>query len=398
MIPRQTTSVFRILYMKIVFISSLLPTGHYSENLLKALQHNTDLDIITYTDRNRENTSVKNCGTIIPVWRKNVFFIVDILRQIRKDKPDIVHLQHEFTMYGGILTALLVPILVLILRLQGYKVVTTLHAVVARDQIDDTFIDTFMIHRKVYMRPIVFKLIFAYIYTIVGRYSHILICHTNILRQHLIADYGVPEEKAIAIPPVIPPKKILQVPTEPYFLYFGYMVRRKGIEYVLRGLQSVVKQYPKFKLVMAGGTIPGQEQAFAELKKQIHDLRLEKNVEIKGFIEHESILDELYAKAYAVVIPARLSIAASGPLYHARGYNKCILASDIGNFKEEVQHMKDGILVDNNRWAEALTEIIENTQLVKTLEQRSAQKAHQHSPQNIGKEYSHCYNNLYLNA
>ena len=381
--------------MKIVFISSLLPTGHYTENLLKALHNHTKNQYITYTDRDTNNLGVKGCGIIKPVWRKNIFFWIDILKQLRIDKPDIVHLQHELTMYGSIVTALLFPLLVFILRLLGYRVITTLHAVVAKEQITDEFISNFMMNKPFYITPWTLCLVFSYIYTTVGKYSHICICHTHRLAQFLHKDYGVKKDKIITIPPVIPVHTILDDKKEKCFLYFGYMVRRKGIEYILRAFQKLIQTYPEYKLILAGGVIQGQEHAFEELKTLVYSMGIDQAVIFKGFIPEETYLDELYAKAYAVVIPARLSIAASGPLYHARGYHKCILASDIGNFREEITNMENGILVDNEHWYEMMRKTIKQPDLVKKLENGAKKIAFQNGGEHIAKQYDRLYTHLH---
>ncbi|CAN5191663.1 hypothetical protein BH09PAT2_BH09PAT2_01560 [soil metagenome] len=382
--------------MRIVMISTILPHGHYTENLLRGLDTINDLQLTIYTPQPEKSDLLPPRIIQKNIWRKNIFFILDILKQLPKDKPDIVHLQHEFTMYGGVVTALLFPILVILLRLQGYRVVTTLHAVVGKNQITKEFVNSFMINPPVYITPLTFSLVFTYIYTIIAKFSHTLICHTHILKDYLIEDYGAAQKKVLAIPPVVPEKHILKLPTESYFFYYGYMVRRKGIENVLLGLAQVIKKYPQYKLVMAGGIIPGQEKAFEELKEKIEEIKIEKNVIIKGFIEKESTLAELYAKAYAVVIPARLSIAASGPLYHARGYHKCVLASNIGNFTEEIQNGQNGILVDNDHWAEAMTETIEHPELVKKVAQASAARAEEYSQKNIAQKYFKMYKKIQI--
>lgn len=380
--------------MKIVFISSLLPTGHYTENLLKALHKHTDLEIITYTDRDKKNKDIKGCGTIIPVWRKNMWYIVDIMQQLPKDKPDIVHVQHELTMFGGIITAVLFPILIMVLRLSGYRVVTTIHAVIAKKQVTNEFISNFMMHKPFYIIPFTLRMVFSYIFTMVGNYSHLSICHTQRLANILVTDYGIDAEKVITIAPVIPEHTIIPGPHKPYFLYFGYMVRRKGLELLLDGLRECIKKYPEYRLILAGGVIPGQEHAFEELKQKIAELGLRKHVQIRGFIADERELDELYAKAYAVLIPARLSIAASGPLYHAQGYHKCILASDIGNFKEQIHHGHDGLLVPNDSWGVSLIHLIEHPEIVQKLEKGARLRSQHQGGAALATLYQKCYNTI----
>lgn len=380
-----------MVHMKIAMVSTIEPYGHYTENLCKGLSSQPELTILLYIPRNEHAPALPKTILQKQCWSKGIGFMKDILLQVWKDRPDIVHLQHEFTMYGNVITALLFPVLVVLLRLMGARVITTLHAVVASYEINNEFIECFFIKKPWYINPFVCKLVFMYIYTITSAASNNIICHTELMRQHLIEEYAVLKNNVYTIAPIIPTHTIVPGKKEQYFLYFGYMVRRKGIEQVLHGFAKIIKKYPGFTLILAGGTIPGQESAVDELKAEIKKLHLEKQVHIKGFVSTEAELDKLYAKAYAVVIPARISIAASGPLYHARGYHKCVLASDIGNFTEEIEHMKNGILVSQNDWDTIMIKTIEHPKIVRQIEIGTHQIAKDHDGRTIGNIYSQLY-------
>lgn len=383
-----------MVHMKIAMVSTIEPHGHYTENLCKALATEKSLHITLYTPIGEHSVHLPRTITQKAVWRKGWWFALDILKAVRHDKPDIVHLQHEFTMYGGVVTALLFPLLVILLRINGYPVITTLHAVVAKKQIDTQFIHNFLIRQPLYIRPGSMKVVFTYIYTTIGRYTSACVCHTKLLAQTLIDDYYAAPHRVYAIAPVVPHHTLLDIPKKPYFFYYGYMVRRKGLEYIFEAMQKLIQIHPSYQLVLAGGQIPGQEAAYEELLEKIKELGIQDHVEIKGFIETEQELDTLYAEAYAVLIPARLSIAASGPLYHARGYHKCIAASRIGNFIEEVQHNTNGILVENDKWYDALVYMVEHPEIVAQLANGSAAVAEKHSGHHIADKYTKLYNHF----
>ena len=149
--------------MKMVFVSGMLPSGHYSQYITNALNKQENVDLSVYTDKNTQNLEIKNCGTIKLVWSKSLRYIFEIVKEVKKDNPDIIHLQHELNMYGGIVTAALFPILIISLRLLGYSVVTTVHAAVYKNQIDKSFIKLF--HQdSPFVKPFAMKLFFYYIY------------------------------------------------------------------------------------------------------------------------------------------------------------------------------------------------------------------------------------------
>ncbi len=171
------------------------------------------------------------------------------------------------------------------------------------------------------------------------------------------------------------------------------MVRRKGLEYVIDGFTKFVKHHSQFSLILAGGTIKGQEQSFKEIKTYIKRKKMDRYIKIKGFLD-ENKQDELYQKAYAVVIPAKVSMGSSGPLYHAQSYGKCILTSNIGHFKEDIVQMKDGILVDNDQWSEIFSFVVEHPEIVNEIENNVIIKSQKKGIGNISKKYLSVYQTL----
>src|SRR6185437_11177185 len=94
----------------------------------------------------------KNLPKVQHIWRYGWKYFFDILAYVHKIKPDVVHLQHEFKTYGGLITALLFPILLFVLRLQGYPVVVTTHGVVSPKQVDFEFLDNFNVKPNTFMK------------------------------------------------------------------------------------------------------------------------------------------------------------------------------------------------------------------------------------------------------
>lgn len=366
--------------MKVVFISGMLPSGHYSQYLTYGLVTQEDIDLIIYTDKDQKNLEIKDCGNIKLVWSKSIKYIYEIIREILGDKPDIIHIQHEINMFGSVGTALIFPLLIFSLRILGYKVITTVHGVVGRKQVNNDFIDLFL-KQSLWISPFFVKIFFFYLFWTIPFFSNTVIVHTKILKKILISDYWASRNKIDVIPTAIPQKNITRATKKKYFIYFGYMVRRKGLSYVLEGFKKFIDSNPdtEYKLVMAGGVIKGQEQAFDDIKQEIKKNNLTDRVKILGFIE-EKDLDELYGNAYAVVIPAKISVAASGPLYHAVSYGKCVIVSKVGNFLEEIEHLTSGILTENEKWHESLKFAIENPDIVEQIERNNELKSKVRTP------------------
>lgn len=378
--------------MKVAFVSSMLPSGHFSQYITSGLAKVKGVELLIYTDQDEKNLSIKGCGTIKTVWTKSPQYIFQIVKQLLKDRPDVVHIQQELNMYGGILTVLLFPLLLFMIRLMGIKVVTTIHASVFKVQIDDEFVRTFHKNPKV-IKPQFLIWLFQYLFLTCSLISNEIIVHSALSKKILVQDYWVDGKKVQMIKTAIPTKQTDNTNKKNYFFYFGYMVRRKGLEFLLRGFARFIRKHPDtgFKLVLAGGTIKGQESALDEVKQLIKALDLRNTVEIKGYIE-EKQQDKLYQHAYAVVIPAIFSMGSSGPLYHAFSYAKCVIATKMGHFLYDIQEKKTGLLTSNDKWAEALEFAVKHPNLISKIEEQVEKEKADRTPYSTALKYLKVYN------
>lgn len=375
-------------------VTTLLPETNYSWYLCLALAKKIGPDFSVYTDKNEKNRALKNCGRVKLIWDKNFKFIFQIILIARKAKPAVIHLQHEINMYGGLVTTILFPWLLFFLKIRKIKIVTTLHAVVPLEIIDKKFIRSFRGETKI--SPWMLKLFFIYLNRFINFFSDIIIVHTNLLENVLSVDYGISEEKIKVLPHGVPGVALTEKMKGDYFLYFGYIVKRKGLENVICGYAEFIKEneeYANFKLVLAGGTINGQEFAKEDILELIEKLGISGSVEFTGFVNDDRI-KELFERAYAVVIPAVISISASGPLAQAFAYGKCVIASRIGNFCEEIDNGEDGILVDNDDWKAAFSKVLLDQDLVKKIESNIKKKATIRNWDNVAKRHFEIYNEL----
>lgn len=372
----------------------MLPSGHYSQYITSGLCLQREIDLVVYADMDRKNLRLKHCGKIKRVWSKSLKFVSEIIREVDKDKPDIIHIQHEINMFGSLATALVFPWLIFLLRMKRYKIVVTVHAAVYKKQIDKNFIKLF---HKEGVRPVFLRMFFSFLYKFISMFSNAIIVHTNLTKKILTTDYGVSKKKVNVVPAAIPQKldiaekKKIKSPY-PYFFYFGYMVRRKGLGFALEGFRKFIARNPKskFKFVLAGGVIKGQEKALDEIKEMIAKNQFEDRILLKGFIE-ESEQDGLYANAYAVVIPAIISLGSSGPLYHAESYGKCVIATKVDHFLEDIDDKKTGILIQNDKWDLAFQSAVENPALVRRIEKNVAVKTKSRSPLATAGKYVKIY-------
>lgn len=325
------------------------------------------------------------------MWSKNPSYLFQIAQTIKQDDPDVVHLQYEVNMFGGVLTALMFPWLILTLRIQGFNTVVTIHSIVAREAVDKKFVSFFKSYFSI-VTPAMMKVFYCYSNMFISTFSDRIVVHTSTIKHILCREYRVPESKVNVIPIGIPPRDASKTEKENYFFYFGYIARRKGLEHVVRGFKKFIDNNPKpeYRLLLAGGVIRGQEDAFKEIQSLILTLGLEGRVILMGFVEEED-LQELYAESLAVVIPAIVSMGSSGPLFHAISYGKCVIASDEGYLREDIRQMTDGFLVDNDKWEDAFQFVIDNPGTVSKIEENVARKATERSSQTIAQKHVAVY-------
>lgn len=386
---------------KIAMVSTILPETHYSQYLTQSLSSQIPSQLFVFTDTNYENLKVKKSGKIILTWDKNAFYPLQILIKSLQHKPTIVHFQHELNMFGGYFTSVIFPVAIVLLKIFGIKIVTTVHAVVSKKDINNTFIHLFFNKPPILIRPRIVTIFFTYLYSLICLLSNKIIVHTETLKEILIKDYHVSNEKIIVIPHGVPAisnnrLSIRKKSNEKYLLYFGYISKRKGIDELLKGFASYIhKNYKSnLKLKLAGGVIKGQEFARVEIEEIITKLKIQDNVEIIGFVSQVE-LSELFKNSLAVVIPAKISIAASGPLAQAMAYGKPILISDLPNIRAEFKGNNEVLLVQKKEWCKNINEIVTNHRLQRQLSTNIKKKAESRSWNNVAKMHINLYKSIH---
>jgi len=110
---------------------------------------------------------------------------------------------------------------------------------------------------------------------------------------------------------------------EKYLLFAGRITEEKGIDYLIKAFQEIKSD---FQLVIAGEAVYA-ERYLNYLKNIAKD-----NTIFLGPVE-ASALGALYDKAYLVVFPSEIE-GLSLALLEAASFGKCIVASDIAEFRE----------------------------------------------------------------
>lgn len=245
---------------------------------------------------------------------------------------DIVSLQHEYGIFGGPAGSHVVRLL----RNLRMPIVTTLHTVLKEPNHDQ---------RRVLDQ-------------IIDLSARVMVM-TERARDFLKEIHGVPDAKidlvAHGIPdmPFVDPafyKDQFGVEGKYVALTFGLLAPNKGIEYMLRAMPAILREFPNFVYIVLGATHPNLireqgERYRISLERLATTLGIKSNVSFYNrFVEIDELIEflgvaDIYVTPY--LNPAQIT---SGTLAYAFGCGKCVVSTPYWH-AEELLADDRGVLV-----------------------------------------------------
>ncbi|HET7769767.1 MAG TPA: glycosyltransferase family 4 protein [Chloroflexota bacterium] len=201
------------------------------------------------------------------------------------------------------------------------------------------------------------------------RYQHpaaVVVANSEWTRRRLAADgieaaewvwTGVPERPAR--PPLAPP---------PTIAYAGRLVRKKGVDVLVRAMPLVVAARPEARLIVAGD---GPERP--ALERLIADRALEPHVRLVGH-RPRAELEALLGGAWVQAIPSRWEDPFPNAAAEAMMRGTAVVASAWGGVTEIVREGETGLLVppgDSEALAGALLRLLHDRDLAERMGARS---------------------------
>ena len=346
--------------------------------------------------KQRNNLEVEYAWT-----NKDPLYPLKLLKAIVRDHVKIVHIQHEYWLYGRGVKAVLLPVFLILLRLIGKTVIITLHGLLVLTQLDKDFKK----FHEFNIPPCLLKT-FPIIYVrVLSMLSNMIIVHLNVMKEILKQQYGINAEKIHVIP-----HGILSMGTnsslndinreeKAVFTTFGSIRPDKGIENILKAFSKLTKIYDNVELIIAGQYDPSMSPEASGylnvIQNAIRKLNLEKHVMLKLNLPYEEVYS-IYQKSYAIILNYldKSVIAASGPLALAFAFTKPVIASKIPRFLEYRNFM---LLVDPeniDELAKCMRELIEIKNLYSSLTRKLEALRSTYSWQNVAKEHLNMYAKL----
>jgi glycosyltransferase involved in cell wall biosynthesis len=165
--------------------------AEYTASLVRCL----DTPITVLAQKQAASTSL-GLAMVARVWKPNLGLPLQVKGALAGIKPEIVHVQHEFNLYGGLLQGTLLTVLLKWIRSRGTRTVTTVHGVVAPEDVTPPFLVRNGLPRYANAVRSAFRLS----YRAIDASSDLLVVHHEHFRDVLVHAYGVRAEKVIIIP------------------------------------------------------------------------------------------------------------------------------------------------------------------------------------------------------
>jgi glycosyltransferase involved in cell wall biosynthesis len=374
--------------MKIAYILPISWGGipHYAAELANSVSKYAEVTVLKPKDSNdglfSKNIEVINAFKPLDFLRKNTtkmfslrnainFFSFKNIKLIDAIQPDIVHFP-ELYLHSSIFA--------FIHRIdKKYPIVSTLHTV---------------FEPRLYLSSTETK---NFTYGLIGSInefikhlvkSDALIVHTQKNRDTLIKR-GYNPKKIFVIPHGVYNffKKYDENGTEEEencILFFGYIVKAKGVEYLIRAVPIISKKFPNVKVIIAGeGILP-----------QIPD---KSNFEIyNNFIPNEMV-PKLFNRAKIVVLPYLYVDGHSGVLTIAFSFGKPVVVTNIDGLTDLVKNEREGLVVpprNPEMLANAIIRILEDEEMRKKMSRNALKIAEELSWDNIARKHIQLYEGL----
>lgn len=396
--------------MKVGMVSVYPPPGSkhaklggvasYTKNLALFLLNNCEITVFANRMLDTESQYYDENVMIYRCWSKSVLYPFKIFKKLLNNEIDITHVHHEMYLYGGLVSAIVFPLMLFFIRLLRKPVVVTLHGVVPLSEVDGRFLRENWIKGS----PLIMKVGLILLVKAITFLSTSIIVHEEKFKKVLGSEYGCPTHKIYVIHHGIEERKDLINKNEAkeklnlygktVILFFGYITGYKNVELLIESANFLRKL--DWVIIIAGGSHP-RLSSDPNYRRYLSDLR-EKAMVIskdrilfRGFIAEEEI--HLYFSAADVVVfPYKIAMSSSGPMNVAFSYKKPFLISNSFN---QIIKIKELIFdEDPQELAIKIQTFFQNKDIryktLKYFEQLCAER----SLSSVARETIHLYENM----
>lgn len=313
--------------------SSEIGGAYYTRTLAAKLQRaGTNVEIWSKLGAGE---AAQSEARVLPTWRPGWFAWADIVKAVRKRRPDVLHIQHSMFVLGpGAAGEFSMLLLLAILSLMRTRVVVTVHDIPELDQVTPQYV---RMHGYKFPAPIVvagLRVLFAAI----AICAQAIVVHQEEFAATLTRDFHVAAAKIFVIPHVSAQiaaasggaaRSALGLgENERVILFFGFATRYKGIELLLAAMREAAAR-SRLKLLLGAGEHPKVAHTadyaayYAGLRRVAASIP---GVDFVGFLP-DAKLDGYIEAADVAVFPYVEVQSMSGPLTICAAHRKPLLVS-----------------------------------------------------------------------
>ncbi|HEY1681864.1 MAG TPA: glycosyltransferase [Candidatus Tumulicola sp.] len=282
------------------------------------------------------NVTVRRC------WRFGHTSPLQILAEAMRHRFDVLHVEWEPYLFGGVVASLLLPFVLAAVRARGTRIVTTVHSVVPLSMVTRE-----MLRENGFVLPYsrIGRLGFKTIYGLLNWASDRLIVLDVELATVLEREYLVRPSKLFvcplplmhetARPDMREARRRLGIGDDKVALFFGYASYYKGLDVLLDALDIARRTIPDITLHIIAGQHP---RLRGEARYEAFYRRLRERASASGAVWHdryvpEPQLAEFMSAADVIVLPYTVAYGASSPLHAAFAARKPVLVSTYLRFE-----------------------------------------------------------------
>jgi len=337
----------------------------YTKNLIDGFsKEERDKQIVLSNIKGEQAESFEFDGVLVEeIWeRGNLMFWWPIFNYLRVNKQiKVVHLQHEFNMFGGLLSVILIPwLLFLINFVLRRKVTATFHEIFSPKLINKNFMQANNLDLPVWIAKIVF---YFYFKLTILLFINKVIVHDDFFKNILKNEYhfankvvtiahGV-ENLNWSMNQIEARQKLGLDKNKKVLMFFGFLAGYKGVELLIEGFKKL-KNREDYQLIIAGGKVKrvaSDPRYQAWLDKIMTDCKT-LGIQTPGFVKNEDI-ETYFRSSDLLILPYLTPQSMSGIMALAVGFKQPFLASS--SFAERVEDrwlfdLKPDALAEKVNW------------------------------------------------
>lgn len=360
--------------LKILYLSTFIPRkcgiAYFTQNTINSIysinQH-IDQKVIAVDEMKAPK---RNYPALVKYWldQEELKSYEKTADYINESGADILFLQHEYNIFGGFDGVFILKLLKKI----KIPAVTFFHTIpILKDS-----------KKREYRLGLLKK---------ICKFSKYAITTVDIGKKILTRDCMAPSKKIVVVyhgGPNIPLsskkerdkiKKKLKLKEKFIILSHGFLSKKKGHHIGIKAVSKLIKKYPNIVYIILGKARPIKRKYFGEdfafyLRKQIKDLKIEKNVLlINKYSTEEEIIEYLKISDIFLMPYLVKEKVSSGVLAYAMVAGSCVVSTPFIHAKELIGKDR-GYFIDfesSDSIAETVSDLIENPKKIEETRKKT---------------------------